>query len=372
MKRKILLALIAAMTVSMSAPVFAAPSIGQYVESTTKNTTGLSAGQTLVVKNLDTTAIKNETAKKAVEAFANSTEKNKLVTLLKALDVDTSKPTTTDSGESVSPAVYEAVTPAFTLAVSEADKLIYETTGSVTTTLTVEALKGKDKSDILIMVVDADGKVHYVNPDALDPVTGELTATFTALGTVMILEKAPIVSEDVKPDNYKNENVKAAVEQFKDAENGTAISDIFSVAGVEGTTVKDQNGEDVDISQYKTAGNMVEIAMQLGDETTSDVDCQFDGSAQMDLEKVDYQEILKDAGIDENTSDEDLLNLEEFEASDYALAQMNANSETGDSASVSTGLKFKFEKVEGADRPVLVINGTFNGLGPAVLASKAE
>lgn len=36
MKRKMLLALIAAMTVSMSVPVFAAPSIGQYVEKTTK------------------------------------------------------------------------------------------------------------------------------------------------------------------------------------------------------------------------------------------------------------------------------------------------------------------------------------------------
>lgn len=42
MKRKLLLALIAAMTVSMSVPVFAAPSIGQYVEKTTKNTTGTS------------------------------------------------------------------------------------------------------------------------------------------------------------------------------------------------------------------------------------------------------------------------------------------------------------------------------------------
>lgn len=40
--------------------------------------------------------------------------------------------------------------------------------------------------------------------------------------------------------------------------------------------------------------------------------------------------------------------------------------------SVSTGLKFGFEKVEGSDRPVLVIKGTFNGLGPVALASKAE
>lgn len=139
------------------------------------------------------------------------------------------------------------------------------------------------------MVIDADGKVHYITPDALDPKTGELTVTFTALGSVVILEKAPIVSKNLESDKYENEKVKAAAEQFKSAEEGTAVSDIFAAAG-EGTTVKDQNGEDVDISQYKT----------------------------------------------------------------------------------STGLKFGFEKVEGSDRPVLVIKGTFNGLGPVALASKAE
>ena len=34
--------------------------------------------------------------------------------------------------------------------------------------------------------------------------------------------------------------------------------------------------------------------------------------------------------------------------------------------------KLIIEKVEGSDRPVLVIKGTFNGLGPVALASKAE
>ena len=218
------------------------------------------------------------------------------------------------------------------------------------------------------MVTDADGKVHYITPDALDPKTGELTVTFTALGSVVILEKTPIVSKDVESDKYENEKVKAAAEQFKSAEEGTAVSDIFAAAG-EGTTVKDQNGEDFDISQYKTCGSLVEVAMKLGDEYFTNAECQFEGTVQMDLEQVDYKALLKSAGIDENTSDEDLLNLEEFEAPDYVLAQLNAVS---GEASVSTGLKFGFEKVEGSDRPVLVIKGTFNGLGPVALASKAE
>ena len=219
------------------------------------------------------------------------------------------------------------------------------------------------------MVTDADGNVHYITPDALDPETGELTATFTALGTVIILEKAPIVSKNLESDKYENEKVKAAAEQFKSAEEGTAVSDIFAAAGVEGTTVKDQNGEDVDISQYKTCGSLAEVAMKLGDEYFTNAECQFEGTVQMDLEQVDYKALLKSAGIDENTSDEDLLNVEEFEAPDYVLAQLNAVS---GEASVSTGLKFGFEKVEGSDRPVLVIKGTFNGLGPVALASKAE
>lgn len=262
----------------------------------------------------------------------------------------------------------EPATPAFNLAISEADKLKYELTGSVTSTLTVESLKDKDKDNILIMVTDADGKVHYITPDALDPKTGELTVTFTALGSVVILEKAPIVSKNLESDKYENEKVKAAAEQFKSAEEGTAVSDIFAAAG-EGTTVKDQNGEDVDISQYKTCGSLVEVAMKLGDEYFTNAECQFEGTVQMDLEQVDYKALLKSAGIDENTSDEDLLNVEEFEAPDYVLAQLNAVS---GEASVSTGLKFGFEKVEGSDRPVLVIKGTFNGLGPVALASKAE
>lgn len=251
---------------------------------------------------------------------------------------------------------------------SEADKLKYELTGSVTSTLTVESMKGKDKDNILIMVTDADGKVHYITPDALDPKTGELTVTFTALGSVVILEKAPIVSKNLEADKYENEKVKAAAEQFKSAEEGTAVSDIFAAAG-KGTTVKDQNGEDKDISQYKTCGSLVEVAMKLGDEYFTNAECQFEGTVQMDLEQVDYKALLKSAGIDENTSDEDLLNVEEFEAPDYVLAQLNAVS---GEASVSTGLKFGFEKVEGSDRPVLVIKGTFNGLGPVVFASKAE
>lgn len=369
MKRKLLLALIAAMTVSMSVPVFAAPSIGQYVEKTTKNTTGTSENQKLVVENLDTSIIKNETAKSAIDNFSGSNAKNKLEKLLVDLGVDTTKPVPTDNGGTASPVYYEPATPAFNLAISEADKLEYELTGSVTTTLTVESLKGKDKDNILIMVIDADGKVHYITPDALDPETGELTATFTALGTVVILEKAPIVLKGVESDKYENENVKAAAEQFKSAEEGTAVSDIFAAAGVEGTTVKDQNGEDVDISQYKTCGSLVEVAMKLGDEYFTNAECQFEGTVQMDLEQVDYKALLKSAGIDENTSDEDLLNIEEFEAPDYVLAQLNAVS---GEASVSTGLKFGFEKVEGSDRPVLVIKGTFNGLGPVALASKAE
>lgn len=369
MKRKMLLALIAAMTVSMSVPVFAAPSIGQYVEKTTKNTTGTSENQKLVVENLDTSIIKNETAKSAIDNFSGSNEKNKLEKLLVDLGVDTTKPVPTDNGGTASPVYYEPATPAFNLAISEADKLEYELTGSVTTTLTVESLKDKDKDNILIMVTDADGKVHYITPDALDPKTGELTVTFTVLGSAVILEKAPIVSKDVESDKYENENVKAAAEQYKSAEKGTAVSDIFATAGVEGTTVKDQNGEDVDISQYKTCGSLEEVAMKLGNEYSTNAECQFEGTVQMALEKVDYKALLKSAGIDENTSDEDLLNVEEFEAPDYVLAQLNAVS---GEASVSTGLKFGFEKVEGSDRPVLVIKGTFNGLGPVALASKAE
>lgn len=368
MKRKMLLALIAAMTVSMSVPVLADPSIGQYVEKTTKNTTGTSENQKLVVENLDTSIIKNETAKSAIDNFSGSNEKNKLEKLLVDLGVDTTKPVPTDNGGTASPVYYEPATPAFNLAISEADKLKYELTGSVTSTLTVESLKDKDKDNILIMVTDADGKVHYITPDALDPKTGELTVTFTALGSVVILEKAPIVSKNLESDKYENENVKAAAEQFKSAEEGTAVSDIFAAAG-EGTTVKDQNGEDVDISQYKTCGSLVEVAMKLGDEYFTNAECQFEGTVQMDLEQVDYKALLKSAGIDENTSDEDLLNVEEFEAPDYVLAQLNAVS---GEASVSTGLKFGFEKVEGSDRPVLVIKGTFNGLGPVALASKAE
>lgn len=377
MKRKMLLALVAAMTVSMATPVFAAPSIGQYVEKTVTVTTGLTGNQTLTVKEADASIYTDQKVKEDVAELADASKKVDMTQILTDLGVDTTKPVTTESGTEVTPALYERLAPAFNLVISDADKETYETTGKITATLTVEAAKGKNKEDLLIMVIDPKtGKATFVNVDDLDPETGKITATFSVLGTVVILEKAPIVATTVDSSKCENDKVKEAVEQYKDQAEGVAVADIFGAAGVEGTTVKDQDGNDIDVSEYKTVGNLVDVAMKQGDEYITNVDSQFDGTVQMGLDQVDFKAILKSAGIDfdENASDEEiaesLLDQEEFEAPDYALAQMSTSADGG--ASMTTGLKFAFEKPEGSDTAVLTIKGKFNGLGPAVLASKAQ
>ena len=54
--------------------------------------------------------------------------------------------------------------------------------------MTVEAVKGMDKKDLLILVLDPEtGAVQFVSIDKLNKETGEVTATFSKLGAIAFL-----------------------------------------------------------------------------------------------------------------------------------------------------------------------------------------
>ena len=207
MKRKTIAALIAVLTIGMSTSVWAAQSISQIIPEAPKTEQGvLLGGQTLVVKNADPVSYKNETVAKAVEKFNDDKTVVTVTEFLSDLGVDTkTEEIKTTTGTPVIPSLYESLTPVIDLGIEENGEMIYETSKPIKATITVEAVKGMDKKDILLMVVDpVTNKPYFISPEEFNSETGEITATFPTLGALTVLKTAPIRTTGVNPDKYEN------------------------------------------------------------------------------------------------------------------------------------------------------------------------
>ena len=203
MKRKTIAALIAVLTIGMSTSVWATPSISQIIPEAPKTEQGtLSDGQTLAVKNADTASYKDETVAKAVEKYNDDETVVTLTEFLSDLGLDTkTEKFKTTTGEPVIPSLYESVTPIIDLVIEENGKKIYETSKPIKATITVEAVKGMNKEDILLMVVDTVTKeVYFISPEEFNSETGEITATFPALGALTVLKTSQTTTTGVNPD----------------------------------------------------------------------------------------------------------------------------------------------------------------------------
>lgn len=156
MKRKTIAALIAVLTVGMSTSVWAAPSISQIIPEAPVVITGnLTGNQTLVVTNANTTAYKNTTVAEIVKKANDDNTITTVKEILAGLKVDTkTEEIKTTTGTTVNPTLYEQITPFVDLAIKENDKIIYETTGAIQATITVEAAKEMKKKDVLLMQID--------------------------------------------------------------------------------------------------------------------------------------------------------------------------------------------------------------------------
>lgn len=89
--------------------------------------------------------------------------------------------------------------------------------GNAQVSFTCEATVDMDEEDIVILTVDPETKEKkYLELDAFDPKTGELTVTFENLGPFTVLTKV-IPDEDITVIDEEEETSEAASEEATEA-----------------------------------------------------------------------------------------------------------------------------------------------------------
>lgn len=319
MKRKTIAALIAVLTVGMSTSVWAAPSISQIIPEAPKVISGnLTGGQTLVVKNADTTAYKDTTVAEVVKKANDDNTITTVKEVLTELKVDTkTEEIKTTTGTTVNPTLYEQITPFVDLAIEEGDKTIYETTGTIQATITVEAAKEMKKQDVLLMQIDPNtGKVYFVAPEKLDSTTGEITATFQTLGPVAVLKTVPIVVKDTAPENYESEKAAEAVTEFKNETKDVKLEDVLNILSTEDiTAIEVADGITINAADYTTAMGFADLAIKQGEDYLYDMDGSLEAEARRDLASTDWQRLVQSVNPDYDVAaaEADPALLEELE-----------------------------------------------------------
>ena len=394
MKRKTIAALIAVLTVGMSTSVWAAPSISQIIPEAPVVVSGnLTGGQTLVVTNVNTNAYKDTTVAEVVKKANDDNTVTTVKEILTELKVDTKKEEVeTTTGTKVNPALYEQVTPFVDLAIKEGDKTTLESTGAVTATITVDAVKEMEKKDVLLMQIDpSSGKVFFVAPEKMDKATGEITATFQTLGPVAVLKTVPIVVKETAPEKYENEKAAEAVTKFQEEKKDVALSDVLNVLTTEDTTaIQVAEGVTVDAANYSTAMGFADLAIKQGEDYLYDMDGSLEADAHRDLADTDWQRmvqsVIPDFDIAAAEADPELLTeIEPFtipgsflmqinpvtgEAEyiyepelSFAIANADAEEDT-DAEEVRASWKIEDEDASANEAPTLVIHAEFKSMGP--------
>lgn len=394
MKRKTIAALIAVLTVGMSTSVWAAPSISQIIPEAPVVVSGnLTGGQTLVVTDVNTNAYKDTTVAEVVKKANDDNTVTTVKEILTELKVDTKKEEVeTTTGTKVNPALYEQVTPFVDLAIKEGDKITLESTGAVTATITVDAVKEMEKKDVLLMQIDpSSGKVFFVAPEKMDKATGEITATFQTLGPVAVLKTVPVVVKGTTPEKYENEKAAEAVTKFQEEKKDVALSDVLGVLTTEDTTaIQVAEGVTVDAANYSTAMGFADLAIKQGEDYLYDMDGSLEADAHRDLADTDWQRmvqsVIPDFDIAAAEADPELLTeIEPFtipgsflmqinpvtgEAEyiyepelSFAIANADAEEDT-DAEEVRASWKIEDEDASANEAPTLVIHAEFKSMGP--------
>ena len=183
MKKKVMLGVIAAMVVSMSATVFAGPSIGQIIpEEPQIVSTNVPEGAKLVVSTIDVTD------EKTLDNYTS-----------KEMNVEDVTNVETKSGEKVDLTEYKFTTPFIDIAEQIGDQITYKTNGDLEVKVKIDAAKEKKAEDLLLMLVDPEtGKVVFITIDEIDPVTGELKVTLPFLGAITLLDKSAVDENEIE------------------------------------------------------------------------------------------------------------------------------------------------------------------------------
>ena len=370
MKRIVAGILTTVMVAGIALSTAAAPSISQIIPENPQVIEGnLNEKEELIVQNANPDAYENE---KVAETVAKANDENNVTTveeILTDLGVDTEKEITTESGEIVNPTLYEQVTPFVDLALKEGDQVKYETEGEITASVTIEAAKGMDADEVLLMQIDPfTGEVYFIVPESVNPETGEIVATFPTLGPFCLLEPSDIVSKSVDTDQYESKETKKVVSDFKNEGPDMELSDVVNsienakgLPGEDDTNVSwfnknmipsvvmaaDSKNSDtvksltvdgklqiadnisIPVKEYSSVMGFADLAIKFGKENyLYKMSGSFQADVHRSLENVDWKRIVLNAypDFDIEEAEEDmscLTELEPFTLTDGFIMQMN-------------------------------------------------
>lgn len=332
MKKKYLSILLAAVTITASMSVYAAPSISTIMPEAPRVVEGnISAGQKVIVQNANTAAYKNKTVADLVDKVNDDSVQMTMEDILTALGINADEQQETPDGRDVNPSLYELLTPFVDVAIQEGDNVTYESDGSIKVTLNIEAAKGAKMKDLLLMQIDQEtGKVSFIPAEELDPETGDMTVTLPSLGPVALVGKVPVVSKKATPELYSNEKVAEVADQLKDEEAGFAMTDfVKDFMETDATEIKVSDDKTINPDDYESVTELMDLAIKAGDTYSYKMNGYLNAEVNCEISKVNWQKMVAAAYPDfdvaaAETDPSLLVNLAPFTLDDVVVAQADA------------------------------------------------
>ena len=332
MKKKYLSILLAAVTITAAMSVYAAPSISTIMPEAPRVVEGnISAGQKVIVQNVNTAAYKNKTVADLVDKVNDDSVQMTMEDILTALGINADEQQETPDGRDGNPSLYELLTPFVDVAIQEGDNVTYESDGSIKVTLNIEAAKGAKMKDLLLMQIDQEtGKVSFIPAEELDPETGDMTVTLPSLGPVALVGKVPVVSKKATPELYSSEKVAEVADQLKDEEAGFAMTDfVKDFMETDATEIKVSDDKTINADDYESVTELMDLAIKAGDTYNYKMNGYLNAEVNCEISKVNWQKMVAAAypDFDAAAAETDpslLVNLAPFTLDDVVVAQADA------------------------------------------------
>lgn len=376
MKKLVASILTMIMLATLTCTSLAAPSISQIIPENPQVVTGnLKEEEELIVQNANPDAYENKTVAEVI-TWAN--DENTIATIkevLIKLGVDPEQEFKTESGEIVNPTLYEQLIPFVDLVLKVGDIVKYKMEGELKAKVVIEAAKGMDLGDLLLMQIDpTTGKVYFIVPEKINSATGEIIATFPTLGPVTLLKPMDVISKDVSPEEYESKETAKVVTFFINEKESMELADVVKkieeVWGLPGEEEKiswlpknkyiipsvveaadaktatmekfsdmkslTQDGmlqitDDVavPVKDYSSAMAFADIAVKFGkDNYLYDISGSYHADVHLKLERVDWKRIVRAVhpNYDFKAAEKDmskLTELEPFTLEDCFIMQLN-------------------------------------------------
>lgn len=188
--------------------------------------------------------------------------------------------------------------------------------GSGTVTVQAPTTVGMRASDLLVMVLDqTTGEMYIVPLKAFDKTTGTLTFDMPCQGPYSIVHKLPLVVKAVDTTKYLDADLAKAIAAIP-TNKTISLTDYLEKTNADNTaklTVAD--GVVVKPSDYVSVTALADLAVVSEDGYTYDLNTKIKANLYRGNDKVDWEKILKDSGIeyDKAAIEKDPSKLEDIE-----------------------------------------------------------